>query len=286
MLSRRIRPIFQSSLLVYAILAVLDAKVLAASASVSQSPKEPSLTSIIFHGLGHHYEKALVSLSSENSADDFATLRRGPDDGRYPWKQNIVTTVFWIGEESGRSNPVPNTQSAWDFCWGRHYGGYDTPTERANFIPTRFIPNQNPFYVALPYNDVGRNRTKAEAAQVIPWFKNSFVRDGQSVCKDHWLAIRHCSRTCYAQWEDVGPFRVDHWQYVFGNERPHPNRNHGAGLDVSPAVRDYLGISGMDVCDWKFVDLHEVPNGPWALYGDNNTVAQLKRHGTTVIAKK
>jgi len=42
----------------------------------------------------------------------------------------------------------------------------------------------------------------------------------------------------------------------------------------------------MDVCDWKFVDLHEVPYGPWALYGDNNTVAQLRRHGMTVIAKK
>src|SRR6516164_6132456 len=54
---------------------------------------------------------------------------------------------------------------------------------------------------------------------------NAFARDGQSVLKDRWVAIRKGSRVCYAQWEDVGPFQVDHWQYVFGNERPRPNVN-------------------------------------------------------------
>ena len=52
----------------------------------------------------------------------------------------------------------------------------------------------------------------------------------------------------YAQWEDCGPFRTDHFQYVFQNERPKPNLNRGAGLDVSPAVRDYLGLAA-DRCD-------------------------------------
>ena len=33
----------------------------------------------------------------------------------------------------------------------------------------------------------------------------------------------------YAQWEDAGPFRTDHWQYVFGNERPKPNLEPGRG---------------------------------------------------------
>ena len=51
---------------------------------------------------------------------------------------------------------------------------------------------------------------------------------------------------------------------------------HDSGLDVSPAVRDYLGLSGSDVCDWKFVDVYEVPDGPWTLYGDNNTAAKLR----------
>jgi hypothetical protein len=155
-----------------------------------------------------------------------------------------------------------------------------------NFVPVSFIPRQNPFYVALPYNDVDDHHTKPGAAKVIPWFNDAFLRDGQSVCKDRWVAIRHGNRTCYAQWEDVGPFQVDHWEYVFGNERPRPNRNRDAGLDVSPAVRDYLCMSGLDVCDWKFVNVYEVPNGPWALYGENNTLAHLRSQTRVGIARK
>jgi hypothetical protein len=268
--------------MVYSLFLVVEARVLAAS----RSKKETPLTHTTYRGSDHICDPVLLPTPSPAASTSFSTLVSKPDLGQYPWKQSIVTTVFWIGEEADRSNPVPNSQSAWDGCWGRHYGGCDSPTERLNFKPATFVPNQNPFYVALPYNDLCHGHTKSQAAQLIPWFKSSFVRDGQSVCKDHWVAIRHGSRTCYAQWEDVGPFRVDHWQYVFGNERPHPNPNHGAGLDVSPAVRDYLGMSGMDVCDWKFVDLDGVPNGPWALYGDNNTVTQLRRYGGAVIARK
>jgi hypothetical protein len=33
---------------------------------------------------------------------------------RYPWKTSIVTTVFWIGEQPGGNNLVPNRTSAWD----------------------------------------------------------------------------------------------------------------------------------------------------------------------------
>ncbi len=36
---------------------------------------------------------------------------------RYPWKTNIVTTVFWIGEQPTANNPVPNTKSSWDANW-------------------------------------------------------------------------------------------------------------------------------------------------------------------------
>ncbi len=92
-----------------------------------------------------------------------------------------------------------------------------------------------------------------------------------STCKGRWIAIRKGNRTAYAQWEDAGPFRTDHWQYVFGNERPKPNLNKGAGLDVSPAVRDYLGLKPTDVTDWRFVDFKEVPRGPWSTHGENNT---------------
>jgi hypothetical protein len=33
---------------------------------------------------------------------------------RYPWKKEIVTTVFWIGEQATSNNPVPNRSSSWD----------------------------------------------------------------------------------------------------------------------------------------------------------------------------
>jgi hypothetical protein len=42
---------------------------------------------------------------------------------------------------------------------------------------------------------------------------------------------------------------------------------------VSPAMRDYLSLQSTDVTDWRFVEESEVPNGPWALYGDNNPLA-------------
>jgi len=198
---------------------------------------------------------------------------------RYPWKTNIVTTVFWIGEQPTENNPVPNTKSSWDANWTGNYGGYDTPdpSSRRNFIPVSFMPRQNPFYCALPYNDVTHGQFKPEAALVIPWFKQAYTQQGQSVCKGRWLAIRRGNRVCYAQWEDCGPFRTDHFQYVFQNEKPKPNLNRGAGLDVSPAVRDYLGLQSTDVTDWQFVEVRDIPAGPWRNYGDNNHFVIARR---------
>jgi hypothetical protein len=198
---------------------------------------------------------------------------------RYPWKSNIVTTVFWVGEQAGPNNPVPNTRSSWDLNWTSDYGGFDNPdtSARRSYIPVAFVPRQNPFYFALPYNDVTHGQFKPEARLVIPWFKQSYSGPGQSVCRHHWIAIRHGNRTCYAQWEDCGPFRTDHWQYVFGTDKPKSNLNHGAGLDVSPAVRDYLGLQPTDVTDWQFVDIRDVPAGPWRSYGDNNHFVIARR---------
>jgi hypothetical protein len=161
-----------------------------------------------------------------------------------PWKIGITATVFWVGEPPTPDDPG-NLVSAWDGNW----------LESARY--------QSAFYVALPYNDVANGHTKPEAKNIIPWFKQAYVRDGQSVLKNHWVAVRKGARVCYAQWEDVGPFQVDHWQYVFGNERPHPNKNQDAGIDVSPAVKEYLGMSGIDSCDWRFVSESEIAQGPW-----------------------
>ena len=172
------------------------------------------------------------------------TLSSGHSSTLGPWKTGITATTFWVGEPPTPNDPG-NLASAWDRNW--------TVTSKS----------QNPFYVALPYNDVAGGHTRPEARNIIPWFKQAFARDGQSVLKDRWVAIRRGSRVCYAQWEDVGPFQVDHWQYVFGNERPRPNVNRDAGINLSPAVRNYLRMSGTDQCDWKFVEAKEIPRGPW-----------------------
>ena len=200
----------------------------------------------------------------------------------------IVTTVFWIGENPTVNNPVPNHSSSWDKSWAKSYGGYDDPnrSHRSNYIPARFTPQQNPFYCALPYNDKAREGHRPEAPRVVPWFKEAYRGPAVSVCKDRWVAIRKGNRVAYAQWEDAGPFRTDHWQYVFGNERPKPNLNKGAGLDVSPAVRDYLGMNDTDVTDWRFVEFSEVPRGPWSTHGENNTFVINDRKTEVELAEK
>lgn len=201
---------------------------------------------------------------------------------RFPWKKDIVTTVFWIGEQPTANNPVPNRASSWDKNWTRSYGGFDNPNpaQRHDFIPVKFVPKQNPFYCALPYNDKAATGHRPEAPNVVPWFKQAYQGPAVSTCKGRWVAIRKGNRVAYAQWEDAGPFRTDHWQYVFGNDRPKPNLNKGAGLDVSPAVRDFLDLNDTDITDWRFVDFEEVPHGPWAKYGDNNTFVTNQRQTT------
>ncbi|MBL9182773.1 MAG: hypothetical protein JNN17_11585 [Verrucomicrobiaceae bacterium] len=200
---------------------------------------------------------------------------------RYPWKLDIVATVFWVGEQPTENNPTPNHMSSWDTEWMKNFGGYDDP-DRANrtdnFTPIGFTPRQNPFYIALPYNDVvDYNTTKSSAKTRIPWFKQKFSREGKSVLKGTWLAIRYGNRICYAQWEDCGPFETDDVDYVFGTARPRNTSNNGAGIDVSPAVRDYLGMPSMSRCDWRFVDVSEVPAGPWRNWGTNNPFVQRQQ---------
>ena len=246
-----------------------------------------SMASLFAHGGTSKAEptKTKFSKKSEKTADDrlfdFSSLAFTPGQlapefqpgQRYPWKSNIVTTIFWIGEKPSTNNPVPNRASSWDTEWTKNYGGTDdpNPSHRSNYMPVNFTPRLNPFYCALPYNDKAKEGHRPEAPSVVPWFNEAYQGPAVSTCKGRWIAIRKGNRTAYAQWEDAGPFRTDHWQYVFGNERPKPNLNKGAGLDVSPAVRDYLGLQPTDVTDWRFVEFSEVPRGPWSTHGENNT---------------
>ena len=242
-----------------------------------------------------------ASKKSQRSADDRSfdvtslaftpgqLAKNAPEPGqRFPWKREIVTTVFWVGEKPSGNNPVPNRTSSWDKEWTKNYGGLDDPdsAHRSNYIPAKFTPRLNPFYCALPYNDKAREGHRPEAPRVVPWFNEAYQGPAVSTCKGRWIAIRKGNRVVYAQWEDAGPFRTDHWQYVFGNERPKPNLNKGAGLDVSPAVRDYLGLQSTDVTDWRFVDFSEVPRGAWSTLGENNTFVINDRQKSATLVEK
>ncbi|QJE99351.1 hypothetical protein HHL09_22325 [Luteolibacter luteus] len=200
----------------------------------------------------------------------------------YPWRTNITATVFWIGEQPTQNNPTPNHKSSWDQAWAINFGGYDNPepTSRIadyrtnDFRPKNFTPQLNPFYVALPYNDVaGWGRHKPEASKVIPWFARMSPEPGKTVLKGRWVQIYNGKRSCYAQWEDCGPWVTDDYEYVFLGKPPKNTSNKGAGIDISPSVRDYLNLQSGQKCHWRFVEDAQVPYGPWKKYGQSQ-VAQ------------
>ena len=48
----------------------------------------------------------------------------------------------------------------------------------------------------------------------------------------------------------------------------------------------YLGLGNKDACDWRFSEFREVPPGPWAMYGDNNTFVLVRRQGNDRFARR
>lgn len=249
-------------------LPMISVSLLAALGGSAEGGRLWERVSEVHEGMLEERREALPGLSDPFGVPPVAraVLESSQDDLRagMSWKRNVVTTIFWVGEQPTENNPTPNTKSAWDTNWQENFGGYDDPVLRDGYKPAGFTPGLNPFYIALPYNDIGKDgRHRPEAAEVIPWFWDEFRGEGISVCKGRWLAVHHEGIVCYARWEDVGPFEVDHWEYVFGDEAPRANRNKGAGLDVSPAVRDFLKLQSGARVEWRFVNDHEVPPGPW-----------------------
>ncbi|MEP3212632.1 MAG: hypothetical protein ABJQ29_05505 [Luteolibacter sp.] len=196
----------------------------------------------------------------------------------YPWKTHVTATIFWCGEQPTQNNPTPNCKSSWDTKWAENFGGYDDPDPSnrianhttGEFRPKNFIPRLNPFYIALPYNDVaGWGRHKSEAQRVIPWFSRLSPEPGKTVLKGRWIQIYYNNRSCFAQWEDCGPWVTDDWQYVFGKSAPKTTQNGAAGIDISPSIRDYLGVNSGKKVHWRFVEESQVPYGPWKKFGNN-----------------
>lgn len=173
----------------------------------------------------------------------------GNGTSSYPLHQNIKTTYFWAGEDaSGDNYGISNNSSCWDENWDAHG------------------KSENPFYFALPYNDFDENgKRKSEVFQVIPWANEKKWSDSESICKNRWIKIVHDGKVAYAQWEDAGPCDdaggcgENDKNYVFGTAAP----RFKIGLDVSPAVKEHLGLGDIDSTDWQFIDEKDVPVGPW-----------------------
>lgn len=183
----------------------------------------------------------------------------------YPWHLGVTATIFGIGTSENTMS------SSWDTNWVNSFGGIDSleVSKRKGFAPKAFIPKLNSFYVALPYNDLLNHKEhKSEASKVIPWFQRVNPKPGESVCRGRWVQIVRNGKTCYAQWQDCGPFSTSDWKYVFGYAAPKNKENNAAGMNVSPAVRDYFGIKSGQKVHWRFIEVEHVPHGPWLMFGN------------------
>ena len=78
--------------------------------------------------------------------------------------------------------------------------------------------------------------------------------------KNHWVEIKLGDMVAYGQIEDVGPLYEDDVDYVFGTAAPKYSKS---GIDLSPALTDYLGTNGMATVQWRFVEESDVATGPW-----------------------
>lgn len=190
----------------------------------------------------------------------------------YPWHDNILATQFYIGE-TGLSGTT-----AWDCHAVNHYGGIDSPFGRDGYNP-KFTPKENPFYLALPYTDIGEDGTHKKN---IPWYDAKLDKgDNYSFVKNRWVEMKRDDKICYGQWEDsltpdildpttgkrIGYGKPNHFDYVFGSaSTTHP------GIDISPALSDCLGMRDPNdkqfghtdaPVSWKFVSDGDVPSGAW-----------------------
>jgi Divergent InlB B-repeat domain len=209
------------------------------------------------------YTFSNISANHTIAATFAASVTPPPPVNTYP-KHTVMSTYFWVGEPADADNfYISNTQSAWDDAWQQHYGGVDDPAHRNGYLPAGFTPKENPFYCALPYNDFGENGNRRSNVTSIYWWGTKTWGPLESACKNQWIAVTYNGKTCYCQWEDVGPEGENDVNYVFGTAKPLNTTNQNNGFDVSPAVHDYLGMGDMTIITWQFVDASQVPDGPW-----------------------
>ncbi|MEN2740808.1 hypothetical protein ABCS02_23695 [Microbacterium sp. X-17] len=210
----------------------------------------------------------------------------GSGASSYPWHRNIVSTTFWVGEIfNPNASDGSQVYSTYDSGWLASYGGCDgvssggkCETEARSaangYFPTSMTPQQNPFYLDLPFDDINNSHAFAIRDSVIPWANQQpyAAHHGDSnfsYMKNRWVELVRGNQHCYGQIEDAGPGVYDDANYVFGSNDARPaNRDfNGAGMDVSPALTGCLGFPDINgdnaTVDWRFIEASDVPAGPW-----------------------
>jgi hypothetical protein len=208
---------------------------------------------------GTPYSPPPISTTNTPPANLFLTTGTPHQKQNYEWRTGIPADQFYIGKGSKGSN-------VWNLKWPQGTKGDDSPDWRNGYAAGSHASYFNPFYVALPFNDL---TSPDKAKQYLPpsWQRTS--KDGApvSVCQNRWVEIKAedgSGHVCYAQWEDVGPLGSDNAEYVFGHARPDAGGH--AGIALSPAVADYLGFNDPQTpfpVRWRFADPEDIPPGQW-----------------------
>jgi N-acetylmuramoyl-L-alanine amidase len=121
--------------------------------------------------------------------------------------------------------------------------------ENSAYKPYEFL-NDTELYVALPYS-----------------FPADLFPDNPPMVR-----VYHGELSAVGRVADKGPWVIDDEDYVYGNARPMAETCHDegtplpegpnagavpsnrAGLDVSPALAEKIGLKGKGLCDWEFVE--------------------------------
>ena len=88
---------------------------------------------------------------------------------------------------------------------------------------------------------LSRRSTRTEISRKLPRKSPASVRTRSRSQEIAGLKIRYKGKSCFAQWQDVGPFGEDDFGWVFGSaKKPKNTQGLKAGLDISPATAQFL----------------------------------------------
>ena len=194
----------------------------------------------------------------------------------YPVHLGIAASVLRIGAVAQQdTEDGQSVTSSWDMQWAKHFGGCDglgdvgagCGSDQAarigpDWFPTVTTPLENPYYVGLPYNDLG-DGAFAQRSRV-PWASDPGYAAHRSdptvsLMKNRWVKVTGPGGACFAQVEDTGPGPVDP-DYVLGTAAP----ASAHGISLSPALYRCVGLSPAQeegTVGWQFVDAPA--SGPW-----------------------